>query len=89
MQQVKKNNKQLILKALAETMKELRGAQSQFMFCSENDISLSIVSTAERAIKDPQLTTIFKLAEAYNISPVELISKIWSKLPEKFSLIER
>ena len=89
MQQGKRNKKQIILDALAATMKELRGTQSQFMFCSENDISLSIVSTAERALKDPQLTTFFKLAEAYNITPVELIKKISSKLPKDFSLIEK
>ena len=89
MKKCKQDKKQIILDALAATMKELRGTQSQFMFCSENDISLSIVSTAERALKDPQLTTFFKLAEAYNITPVELIKKISLKLPKDFSLIEK
>jgi len=89
MQQVKNKKKQQILEALAKTMKNLRGEQSQFIFCSENDISLSIISTAERALKDPQLTTFFKLAEAYNLTPVEFMAKIIKELPENFSLIEK
>ena len=61
------DNKKLILKSLAKHTKELRGEQSQFMLCSENDISCSIISTIERAKKDPQLTTIFKIAEAFDM----------------------
>ena len=89
MQQDYVNKKQQILNSLAKTMKELRGGQSRFMLCSENDISLSIISTAERALKDPQLTTIFKLAEAYGITPVEFVSKIVKNLPKDFSIIEK
>ena len=55
--------KNLIKRALAATMRECRGEQSLFKYSSENDIPLSIVSEAERGLKDPQLTTIFKMAE--------------------------
>lgn len=82
-------NKKLILQALSDVMKELRKEKSQFMFASENSISTSIISTAERGLKDPQLTTIFKLAEAYDISAEEFIRLIREKLPENFSLIEK
>ena len=88
MQDIEKKKK-MVLKALADTLKELRGEESLFMVSSENDISISIMSTAERGIKDPQLTTLFRLAEAYNLNIVEFISKILSKLPENFSMIER
>ena len=89
MQDSKDDKKKIILNALALTMKELRGKQSQFMFSSENDISVSIISTAERALKDPQLTTLFKLSEAYNLSIVEFMTKIVEKLPKDFFLIEK
>ena len=56
---------------------------------SENDISVSIISTIERALKDPQLTTVFKLAEALNIKASELIKLIENDLPEDFTLIEQ
>ena len=82
-------NKQLILNALAFHTKKLRGKQSQFMLCSENDISGSIISTIERGMKDPQLTTIFKLAEAFEVKPSEFIRLIEEELPADFSLIEK
>lgn len=81
--------KKIILTALAKTIKELRGKQSQFKFCSENDIPIDIISKSERGMKDPQLTTIFKMAEAFSLSPEEFVAKISSKLPENFYLIER
>lgn len=89
MQEQISDKKQFILNALALTLKELRHGKSQFLFSSENDISISIISMIERGLKDPQLTTIFKLAEACNISPSVFISKISEKLPADFSLIEK
>lgn len=87
--QDKNKNKKILLNALAETMKELRGEKSQFILASENDISISIISQAERALKDPQLTTLFKLAEAYNMDLDVFIKTIIKKLPKEFSLIEK
>lgn len=81
--------KKKILKSLAKHTKKLRGETSQFMLCSENDISCSIISTIERAMKDPQLTTVFKLAEAFELKASEFIKLIESDLPEDFSLIEK
>ena len=56
---------------------------------SENDISISIISTVERGIKDPQLTTLFKIAEALNIKTSDLIKLVEEQLPKGFSLIEK
>lgn len=82
-------NKKLILEALAKLTKKLRGTKSQFMFCSENDMSTSIISTIERVMKDPQLTTVFKIAEAFDMKPSEFIKLIEAELPKNFSLIEK
>lgn len=46
-------NKQKILEALAVITKELRRDKSQFLLSCENDISVSILSTIERGLKDP------------------------------------
>ncbi len=81
--------KQIILKTLAKKVKELRGQQSQFMLASENDISVSIISTVERAMKDPQTTTLFKLAEAFNMKTWQFVKLIEDDLPKDFSLIEK
>lgn len=84
-----KENKKPILEALAKLTKKLRGNKSQFMFGSENDIAPSIISTVERVMKDPQLTTVFKIAEAFNMKTSEFIKLIEDELPENFSLIEK
>ena len=89
MQEEKYTKKLMIINALAQTLRELRGNKSQFMFASENDISVSIISTIERGLKDPQLTTLFKLAEACDISLSEFIIKISENLPKNFFLIDK
>ncbi len=83
------DRKQQILNSLAKIIKKLRGRQSQFMLASENDISTSIISTVERALKDPQFTTFFKLAEALNIKPYKLMKMVEDDLPSDFTLIDR
>ena len=81
--------KKLIMKILGESVIRLRGEKSQFILASENDISSSIISTIERGLKDPQLTTFFKIAEALNIKPSELLLEIENQLPKDFSLIDK
>lgn len=83
------SGKQKILNSLASHVKELRGDRSQFIIASENDISTSIISTIERALKDPQLTTLFKVAEALNIKASKLVELIEKDLPKDFTLIDK
>lgn len=84
-----KENKKLILQALAKYTKKFRGDKSQYIFCYENDISTSIISTVERALKDPQITTIFKIAEAFNMKAWQFIKLIEEDLPDDFEMIEK
>ena len=81
--------KKLIMRILGESVIRLRGEKSQFILASENDISSSIISTIERGLKDPQLTTFFKIAEALNLKPSELLLEIENQLPKDFSLIDK
>ena len=83
------SKKEIICKTLGNVARRLRGVQSQFMFSSENDISVSIVNTIERGIKDTQITTVFKLAEAFNMKPSDFIKLVENELPEGFNLIDR
>ncbi len=83
------DKKQLILNALAEICRKLRNGKSQFMHASENGISSSIISTIERGLKDPQLTTLFKLAESYDMKASEMLKMIEDVLPKNFQLIEK
>ena len=81
--------KKLIMRILGESVIRLRGEKSQFILASENDISSSIISTIERGLKDPQLTTFFKIAEALNMKPSELLLEIENQLTKDFSLIDK
>ncbi|CDE43250.1 helix-turn-helix domain protein [Clostridium sp. CAG:768] len=81
--------KKLIMKILGENIQRLRGDKSQFILSSENDISCSIISTVERGLKDPQFTTLFKIAEALNIKASELVKLVENELPKNFSMIDK
>lgn len=81
--------KKLIKQALSKVVIKLRGKKSNFIFGSENDISTSILSNIENCKKDPQLSTIFRLAEAFNISPQDFIKMINDELPKDFYFIEK
>lgn len=89
MQYNKSEKKKIVLNALAKTVTELRGKKSRFMFASENDISTSIVSTIERGLKDPQLTTLIKISEACNVSLTDFSAKLLKNLPKDFSMIDK
>lgn len=81
--------KKLIMKILGENIQRLRGDKSQFILSSENDISCSIISTVERGLKDPQFTTLFKIAEALNIKTSELVKLVENEFPKNFSMIDK
>lgn len=85
MQQEKKN---IILRAIASTVKRLRGAKSQYLLGGEYDIAPSILSDLERETKDPQLTTLFKLAGAFNLSISQFMQELEKDLPENFTVFD-
>jgi len=82
------SKKKIIFNAIAKTVKRLRGKKSQFMLGAEYDIPSSVLSDLERAVKDPQLTTLFKLAGAFNLSIAEFMVELEKELPENFSVCE-
>ncbi len=85
MQEVKKK---IICSSLAKTVKRLRGSKSQFILGAEYDIPSSVISDIERAVKDPQLTTLFKLSSAFGLTVSEFMKELENELPEKFSVSE-
>ena len=58
------------------------------MLGAEYDIPSSVLSDLERAVKDPQLTTLFKLSEAFGLSISEFMAELEKELPENFSVGE-
>ena len=82
------DKKELLLETLASAIKEKRGNISINRLSLESDVSKSILSMIEKAKRDPQLSTIFKIAEALYMKPSELLCLVEQKLGEDFSLID-
>lgn len=85
MQDIKKK---VICSSIAKTVKRLRGTKSQFMLGAEYDIPSSVLSDLERGGKDPQLTTLFKLAGAFGLSISQFMKELEKELPQNFSVNE-
>lgn len=81
-------NKEIIKQALAKTVKKLRGNKSQFILGAEYDIPSSVLSDIERGIKDPQLSTLMKLANAFGLKISEFMKEFEKELPDNFTACE-
>ncbi len=85
---MQENKKKIVCDALAKTVKKLRGDKSRYMHCAEYGISTSILSNIERALKDPQLTTLMKLAESFGLKFSEFAKLLENELPDNFSFYD-
>ncbi len=83
---MQEGKKKTICTALAKTVKRLRGKKSQFILGAEYDIPSSVISDIERSVKDPQLTTLFKLANAFGLSLSQFLKELEKELPKNFSV---
>ena len=74
-------------KATAKVIKNLR-KKSITKSADEIGMGKSIWADLENGIKDPQLSTIWRIAEGLEIKPHMLIKKIEEELGDSFSFIE-
>lgn len=84
MQEIKKE----FQKTLAKIIKQHRNNTSMSRLCNEIDLSKSIWSELEQGNKDLQLSTFWRIAEAFNIKPSDLLKEIEEALGENFSFLE-
>ncbi len=82
------DEKKLITNACGKALKKFRKQKSNYLLGMEFGISTSLLNLIERGLKDPQLTTIFKLSEALGIKPSQLVKEIERNLPENFTMID-
>lgn len=73
--------------SMAKVLKEKR-TKSISKICNEVGISKSILSDLERGNKEIFFSTFWRIAEALDVSPSELVRNIEENLPEHFSFIE-
>ena len=86
MQYVSKKNK--YKKALGLIIKQEREKthKSISLISDEIDMTKSMWADLEKGIKDPQLSTVIRIAEALNIKTSEIIKKMEQELGEEFLL---
>lgn len=75
---------------LADIIKEYRLKQHKSISLIANEINLSksIWSDLEKGIKDPQVSTLWRIAEALNVSLSQIIKKLEIKAKDNINFIE-
>jgi transcriptional regulator with XRE-family HTH domain len=77
--------KKLVCKTVGEKVKSLRGSKGIVLFSYEYDLPNSSLQKIEKGVRDPQLTTIWRISEAFGIPLWQFIKEIQEDLPENFS----
>ena len=68
----------MIVEVFGKVLRELREAKqlSQEKLAEYCELDRTYISLLERGLRQPTITTIFKLAKALNITPSQLIEKV-------------
>lgn len=85
-----KSSKKLLQQAVAKIVKKHRLAQNKSLskISAEIIMTKSMWNDLEKGIKDPQLSTIWRVSEALDIPVDELICEIKTELGTDFSLTD-
>lgn len=89
MQQSYTDNKSKLLKAISEIIKTHRLEQNKSISLVSNEIGMtkSMWADLEKSIKDPQLSTLWRIAEGLEIPLSTIIKELEKNLGKDFSLI--
>lgn len=68
----------MVISVFGKVLRELRGKNnlSQEKLAEYCDLDRTYISLLERGLRQPTITTIFKIAEALKISPTEIIKQV-------------
>lgn len=89
MQQSYTDNKSKLQKAISEIIKPHRLEQNKSISLVSNEIGMtkSMWADLEKSIKDPQLSTLWRIAEGLEIPLSTIIKELEKNLGKDFSLI--
>lgn len=84
------DNREILKAALADKIKTYRLATGKSITLISNEVNLSksIWSDLEKGIKDPQFSTLWRIAESLNIPLSLLIKELENDLKNKINFIE-
>ena len=74
----------MVIETFGKVLRVLRDGNniSQEKLAEYCDLDRTYISLLERGLRQPTVTTIFKLAKALNISPSQLIAKVEQQVKE-------
>ncbi len=82
------DRKKELQQAIADIVKASRRGKSITKSAEEIGMGKSIWAYLENGNKDPQISTFWRIAEAFEMKPSELLKKIEVHLGENFSFLE-
>lgn len=95
MQQKRKKNindikKTQLLKAVGEIIHEKRTSTGKgiLLHSYEYDVPSNSLERIEKGLRDPQLTTLWKIVNSLDMSFIEFITLLNEKLPKNFKLTD-
>ena len=90
MQECYTKNKKKLQSEIAKIVKELRLKRKKSINLISNEIGMtkSMWADLEKEIKDPQLSTLWRISEGLEVPLSKIIMKLEDKLDKNFSLIE-
>ena len=82
--------KSLLLKAIGEVIKEKRKVLNKgiILLSYEYDLSNTSLAQLEKGLRDVQITTMWKIANALGMNFSEFITEVEKRLPKNFKMIE-
>ena len=81
---LEKKKLDIFKQALSRAFREISAGTATTTIASSYDISSSIISKILNGEKDPQLSTFYRLAEAFEVDPAELTAMVFAELPKNF-----
>lgn len=89
MRKTEMEEKMIIFKhAVRRALERLTKDTAYSTIVSSYDIAPSILSPIFKGMKDPQLSTIFRIAQAYRIDPRVFVGMVMEELPQGFVFSE-
>ena len=85
---LKKEKLEIFKNALSKVLEKIVEGRSASTIAASYDISPAIISQIRNGKKDPQMSTFYRIAEAYNIDPKELTGMVFEELPRDFMFAE-
>lgn len=89
MQDIYLKNKKIMQQALSSIIKKHRIEKNKSISLISDEIGMtkSMWADLEKAIKDPQLSTLWRVAEALDMQTSEIIAELENTLGKSFTLI--